>query len=96
MIKRTIQEIRIEEDGIQIAYYTPDEDVRQPGVVQLHTLLIPRGGDWDDEIDNVLDAASYLVNDVLDDWSTLNPVDRKAARAEMLGQKPAVASEDDD
>jgi hypothetical protein len=95
MNKRIIQEIRMEEDGVQIAFYTPDEDVRQPGVVQLHTLLIPRGGDWDDEIDTVMEAASYLVNDVLDDWSTLTPVDRKAARAEMLGQKPTETSEDD-
>jgi hypothetical protein len=96
MNKRTIQEIRLEEDGIQIAYYTPDEDVRQPGVVQLHTLLIPRGGDWDDEIDTVLEAAEYLINDVLDDWSTLTPVDRKTARAEMLAAANPTAPREDD
>jgi hypothetical protein len=67
-----IQNINFDTDGaVHIAYYIPDQDVKAPGVAHLHTLMIPKGFDYDDEITALLDAAEYLILDVLEDFEAL-------------------------
>jgi hypothetical protein len=66
-----IQHLAIDDQGLQIGYYDPDTDMKAPGLVKLHTLVVGRGMDYDDEIDAVLDAIIYLLNDVHEDWDTL-------------------------
>jgi hypothetical protein len=77
LTKHRITSVAIEEDGgLQISYYTPERDVKAAGVVKLHTLIVPAGFDYDDEIDAVIDAVTYLINDVDDDWERLPGVDQ--------------------
>lgn len=73
MPERRVQNVQVDEDGIQVVFYTPEQDAKAPGIVQLHTLMIPKGADYDDEITAAIDALQYLINDVLDDWDTLEP-----------------------
>ncbi len=70
-----IQTVAFEPDGgVQIAYYTPRTDVTTVGVINAHTLVVPAGYDYDDEIQAVLDAVEHLVLDVMDDWKRLPKV----------------------
>lgn len=73
MKKVQVQQVLVEDDGLQIGFVLPQTDVKAAGLIQAHTLLIPRGFDYDDEIRAVEDALNYLVNDVLDDWDKLGP-----------------------
>jgi hypothetical protein len=66
-----IQTVAFDETGLQIGYYDPDTDVKAPGLVRLHTLIVPGGDDYDDEIQAVVDAVVYLLNDVGEDWEKL-------------------------
>jgi hypothetical protein len=70
-IQYRIQHLAVDEDGLQIGYYNPDVDMKAPGMVRLHTLIVPRGYDYDDEIDAITDAIVYLLNDVGEDWDKL-------------------------
>jgi hypothetical protein len=74
MLKCQIQTVQVDDGGLQIAFYTPEQDVKAPGIVQLHTLMVPKGAGYDDEITAAIDALVYLVNDVLEDWNTLDPM----------------------
>lgn len=69
--KVTIQSIGVDTDGLQIGYYIPAEDIKSNDVIHMHTLIVPLGADYDDEITAVLEAARYLVLDVLDDLPRL-------------------------
>lgn len=73
MMNVKIQQIMVEHDVLQIGYFVPGQDTKAGGIIQAHTLVVPRGGDYDDEIAAVEDALVYLVNDVLDDWDKLSP-----------------------
>lgn len=67
-----IQNVSFDPDGdLHISYFFPQTDTKTAGLAHLHTLLIPVGFDYDDEINAVIDAISYLVRDVLDDWDKL-------------------------
>lgn len=67
-----IQNISFDSDGdLHISYFRPQTDTKVAGLAHLHTLLVPTGFDYDDEIHAVIDAIDYLVRDVLDDWDTL-------------------------
>lgn len=70
-IKFTIQHLAIDEGSLQIGYYDQDADMKAPGLVKLHTLIVGRGMDYDDEIDAVMEAINYLINDVAEDWDSL-------------------------
>ena len=72
MIERLIQHLTIgPDDGLQIGYLTPEQDVKASGVMLLHTLIIPPGDQYDDEIEAVLAAIKHLVADVLEDFPDL-------------------------
>ena len=66
-----IQTVAIDENGMQIGYYDPGVDVKAPGLVRLHTIIVPCEGDYDEEIQAVIDALIYLLNDVAEDWDRL-------------------------
>jgi hypothetical protein len=66
-----VQHVAVDDEGLQIGYYDPDVDMKAPGMVRLHTLIVPRGYDYDDEIDAINDAIVYLLNDVGEDWTKL-------------------------
>lgn len=67
-----IQNISFDPDGdVQLSYVIPDRDTKEVGLAHLHTLLIPTGFDYDEEIQAIQDAADYLVRDVLQDWDKL-------------------------
>jgi hypothetical protein len=76
-----IQHVAVDEGTLQIGYFDPNVDMKAPGLVRLHTLIVPKGDDYDDEIDAVLDALVYLLNDVAEDWDNL-PAPRPLAAME--------------
>jgi hypothetical protein len=79
LLKHEIQSVAFDpEGGLTINYYTPKIDIKEPGVAHLHTLVVPKGFDYDDEIANVFDAVHYLINDVLDDFDKLPGMDARA------------------
>lgn len=72
MPKVEIQNITFDEHGhLEVAYYQPDIDVKAPGLAKMHTLIIPKGYEYDDEIDAVVAAATHLLLDVLEDFDAL-------------------------
>lgn len=66
-----IQHLAFDEESVQIGYYDPYVDMKAPGLVRLHTLVVTKGGDYDEEIQDVMDAIQYLLNDVGEDWENL-------------------------
>lgn len=54
-------------DGVSITYGSPSRDLKANGVMHSHTLHVPHGDEYDDEVDAVLDAATALLADVLED-----------------------------
>lgn len=77
MPKHEIQSVAFGEDGsVQVTYLTPETDAKKPGLVRAHTLVVPLGADYDDEIEAIADAARYLIDDVNDDWDRLPKLER--------------------
>lgn len=62
-------------EGIDITYGRIPQDVRKNGLIWQHQVTIPRGSDYDDEIEAVEEALSALIDDVLEDEETAEPVD---------------------
>lgn len=78
--------LTFEPDGsVLIEYCIPAIDARQNGVVLNHTLYVPTGADYNDEIDAVQDAILALIGDVLEDLPNLEPM-----------RPPQPSDEDDD
>jgi hypothetical protein len=72
MAERIIQSVSIDPDGgLQINHYHPDTDVTHTGIANLSTLIVPVGGEYDDEIDAVMEALKYLIADVMQDFTNL-------------------------
>ncbi len=71
-----IRVIQFEPDtgSVAIEYCIPGMDVRENGVLLNHTLFVPGGDDYDDEIDALRDAARALLDDVLEDLPHLEPI----------------------
>lgn len=93
MIRYRIQSVAIVEDGgLQIGYYDPQRDLKSAGLVRLHTLIVPRGFDYDDEIDAVHTAINHLLNDVDEDWKGL----RTLADVQAEQAAPVSSWEDND
>lgn len=62
-------------DGsIVMEYCIPGLDALRNGIVLNHTLLVPTGADYDDEIDDVRRAVIALVDDVLEDLPHLERI----------------------
>jgi hypothetical protein len=72
MTKVEIQNISFDGDGnMEVAYYIPAADVKAPGLAKMTTLVIPKGYEYDDEMDAVYEAATHLVLDILEDFDKL-------------------------
>lgn len=73
-----IQGLNIDQDGDMHISYVLEEHVKANGIGIANTMLVPAGTDYDQEMQNVLDAIIYLIGDVLEDMPRL----RSAAEAE--------------
>jgi hypothetical protein len=68
----TITTVHLETDGsVQVSYCLPQVDLKVNGVVHMHSVLIPSGANYEDELTNFRDALVYMVRDVLEDLETL-------------------------
>lgn len=63
------------EDGVvRLTYKTLPQDSRGPLVAE-HSLTIPWGSDYDDELAALVNAAEELLADALEDFGTYEPND---------------------
>lgn len=63
-----IAQITFEPDGsMHVSYHRPEQDSHDNGVITTHTMYVPMGEDYDEELLTVLGAARLLLLDVLDD-----------------------------
>ena len=65
---RVILSLQMDGEGVSITYMTLPADVRETGLVAQHSLQIPVGGDYEDEIETLRTAALDLLDDALDDF----------------------------
>lgn len=66
---RLIATVALEPDALVLTYMTLPADLRENGLAAQHQLTIPKGSDYDDEIEAVTDAVHALLADALDDFS---------------------------
>lgn len=62
-------------ESIVIGYMRVPRDVRKNGLIWQHQVQVPLGSDYEDEISTLLDAATALLADVLDDEDRAEPID---------------------
>lgn len=80
----TVRGLTFDPDGsITLEYADLDEDIREKGIILNHTLFVPAGEDYDDELFDVARAVQALLSDVLEDLPNLAPL-------------PAPQEDDDD
>ena len=61
--------------GLSLRYLQYPKDVRKNGLTWQHQVFVPRGSDYDDELDAVDEALQALLADVLDDEDRAEPID---------------------
>jgi hypothetical protein len=61
--------------GVEVGYVRVPEDLKKNGLIWQHTVQIPRGSDYDDELDAVMEAIAVLTRDVLEDQELAEPID---------------------
>lgn len=66
--------IEFRPDGVCLAYGRYPTDIRQNGLIWQHQVLVPRGSDYDDEIEALMETAQALLTDVLEDEATAEPI----------------------
>lgn len=70
-----VRGLTFDADGsITLEYADAESDVREKGIILNHTLFVPSGQDYDDELQGVVDAVGALLADVLEDLPHLAPV----------------------
>lgn len=67
--------VDLDADGLSLAYMEFPQDVRKNGLTWQHRVFVPRGSDYDDEIDAAVEALQALLTDVLDDIDRAEPVE---------------------
>lgn len=72
-MERVILSLNLDAEAVSVVYLTLPTDLRETGLAQQHSLLIPAGGDYDDEIEAVRDAALALLEDALEDFEKVPP-----------------------
>lgn len=82
------------DESVVLEYCIPSQDARENGVILNHTMAIPYGKDYDDEINAVHDAVFALIDDVLEDLPYLEPLNLAAAGDEDDGEEEE--GDDDD
>lgn len=71
MIKVAIQSVSFGSEGeVEMTYMLPESDVKAPGLARMHTILIPKGYEYDDEMAALSEAADLLLLDVLEDFES--------------------------
>lgn len=69
-----IRGLSFEADGsMAVEYCRPKEDGKLSGVTVNHTLFIDAGGQYDEEMSDLFDAVTALLDDVLEDVKTAEP-----------------------
>lgn len=63
------------ESGVVIHYGRFPRDVRKNGLIWNHSVHIPAGSDYDDELDTALEAIKDLLADALDDEDRVEPIE---------------------
>ena len=87
-----IRAVTFEPDGSAVVEYcVPAVDARANGVIHNHTLYVPAGIDYDDELAAVTDAVKALLDDVLEDLPLLPPAGRP-----VIEQADEQEDDDDD
>ncbi len=64
-----------EDGGLAITYGRLRRDVRKNGLMWQHTVVVPAGSDYDDELEAVGEALQSLLEDVLEDQKTAEEID---------------------
>lgn len=64
------------EEGVVVVQYIDPNDLKANGAQRHQTIFVPRGDDYEDEIEAVEDAVQYLLVDIGEDWSSLKSVDQ--------------------
>lgn len=83
-----IHSISFQPNGdVAIEYVVPRDDVKVNGLMHQHAVIIPADDDYDDEIENVQEAAQHLLLDVLDDLKNLPALEL---------EEPNTTDDDDD
>jgi hypothetical protein len=92
-----IRAIQFEPDtgSVVIEYCIPSQDARENGVLMNHTLFVPGGDDYDDELDELRHAARALLEDVLEDLPHLEPL-RPAREPDDDDDEPNEDGDDND
>ena len=93
MSRVLVRQIAIHPDGVAIDYIRMPEDARENGLTVTHNIWIPRGEDYEDELDAIEDAAREAVLDALDDLDKLPVPD---LREQVKAVADALAEEDDE
>ncbi len=86
-----IRSITITPDGTALEYVETDRDVWPSGLQHQHVVFIPRGDDYEDELDAIEEAAQAALIDALQDIQNTEPV-----RLSQLELKDPDELEDDD
>lgn len=63
-----IRSIAIDAEAVNVEWLDPP---RENGLMQVHQISIPRGADYEDEIDAVVAATEALLVDVLEDAANM-------------------------
>jgi hypothetical protein len=70
-----VRTLSFDPDGsLTVEYLRPAIDARANGVVLNHTMYIPVGDQYDEEIDAVRVAVEALLDDVLEDLPHMEPI----------------------
>lgn len=77
MASHVFRAINILPDGVLIEYVDPERDYRPNGLVNNHTIFVPRDSDYDDGIDALTDAIRDLLEDALEDLGLQDPLNIK-------------------
>lgn len=73
--KPVIRAVSFEDDGgVVVDYLVPAKDAYRTGVVVNHTIRIPPSRQWDEEIFELVQAALFLLADVLEDLPGMEPI----------------------
>lgn len=86
-----VRNVAIHPDGVAIDYLRLPADTRENGLTVTHNIWIPRGEDYEDELDAIEDAVKEAVMDALEDLGNLPEPD---LRSEV--QRAVDEAEDDE
>lgn len=73
--KRVIRSVNFVEDAVFVEFFSPADDIKANGVIINHSIAVPTGESYDDEIEALTDAVFALLEDVLEDIPGLEPAD---------------------